>query len=436
MKKILVLAITIFLICSSFVGCKKDESNTKAKNELEISTYAKNKYLEEVAKEYQKQNPDVKINVITFANDLTMEVSNEKEYSEDNSPQDYIKNINTAFIAKKGSDIINMDVLPYYKYASSSYLADLSEFMENDNEFKKDEYYNKILDSLKIDSKLYMMPIDYMAYIGGVNKNFSNDIKSYKVSNFLDLGYEKLKDKDEKGVYIYDNPYDLFNILYEENYTKLVDLDAKKSNFNSDEFKNILDNIDMLKKENLLIDSNDMGEENYSKYFKYDSIWTQDLLMPYFGFNDDFVDMNPIKDCDDKVYFDVIHSYAINENSNNKELAWDFIKFMINEESQSSPGIFPINKKALNNAYKEQIRQMLNDANENGMPLNDDVDKICDEYIAKISDFSEQINTYHFKDYNIDNIVKEQVRAFIDDKKNKEDVINAISMKVDTYLQE
>jgi multiple sugar transport system substrate-binding protein len=436
LKKTLLLIITLLLICLSFVGCNTNDSDKKVGKELEISTYAKNTYLEEVAKEYQKQNPDIKINIITFANDLTMEVSNEKEYSEDNSPRDYIKNINTAFIAKKGSDIINMDVLPYYKYASSSYLADLSELIENDSEFKKDEYYSKILDSLKVNSKLYMMPIDYMAYIGGVNKNFSSDINNYKVSNFLDLGYKNLKDKDEKGVYVYDDPYDLFNILYEENYTKLVDLDAKKSNFNSNEFKNILDNINMLKKENLLIDSNDIGEENYLKYFKYDSIWTQDLLTPHFGFNDDFVDMNLIKDCDDKVYFDVIHSYAINENSNNKELAWDFIKFMINEESQSSPGIFPINKKALNNSYKEQIRQMLNDANENGMALDDDVDKICDEYIAKLSDFSEQINTYHFKDYNIDNIVKEEVKAFIDEKKDKDDVINAISMKVDTYLQE
>lgn len=63
-----------------------------------------------------------------------------------------------------------MDPFPVSKYVNKKMLANLSEMMEKDLSFPKDQVYGNLLDGLKLNGSLYYMPMSfYMDFLWKTN---------------------------------------------------------------------------------------------------------------------------------------------------------------------------------------------------------------------------------------------------------------------------
>ncbi|MDR1559079.1 MAG: extracellular solute-binding protein [Clostridiales bacterium] len=75
---------------------------------------------------------------------------------------------NTKINVKAYADIIGIDVLPWYRYATGGQFEDLTAYMEQDPDFQMSDYRENIIDAMKLDGKQYVLPLDYsfnlMAY--------------------------------------------------------------------------------------------------------------------------------------------------------------------------------------------------------------------------------------------------------------------------------
>ncbi|MDO3678249.1 hypothetical protein [Paenibacillus ehimensis] len=78
-----------------------------------------------------------------------------------------IARMNTELLSgKEAADLIVLDPFPVSKYVNKKMLANLSEMMEKDLSFPKDQVYGNLLDGLKLNGSLYYMPMSfYMGFL-------------------------------------------------------------------------------------------------------------------------------------------------------------------------------------------------------------------------------------------------------------------------------
>ena len=143
LKRLLILLLLPFIMCSC------------AKNNIENISFSswgsitETQILSELIKEYERENPNVKINFIHI-------------------PQNYFQKIHLLFASHTAPDVIfiNNLYLPIY----SSQLEDLSVVID------QKEFYNTALDALKDNGILYAVPRDISNFVFFYNKNITGEI--------------------------------------------------------------------------------------------------------------------------------------------------------------------------------------------------------------------------------------------------------------------
>lgn len=109
--------------------------------------------VKQAVSDYQFKHPELYVSyevAITGNNGMTLD--------------DALKNLTTELAAGKGPDILLMDNIPYESYVKKDVLMDISSiFAEMEGSF-----FDSIIDSFKIDNKLYTMPVAFsIPVIGG-----------------------------------------------------------------------------------------------------------------------------------------------------------------------------------------------------------------------------------------------------------------------------
>ncbi len=145
LKRLLILLIVPFILCS----CSK-----KSVEEIKFSSWGsitETQILNHLISEYEKENPDVKINFIHI-------------------PQNYFQKLHLLFASSTAPDVIfiNNLYLPLY----TNHLEDLSGIIN------PEDYYPQSLAALSKDGKLYAIPRDISNFVFFYNKNITGEINS------------------------------------------------------------------------------------------------------------------------------------------------------------------------------------------------------------------------------------------------------------------
>lgn len=423
--------------CLMLASCDMNKNIKKpAEVNLSVSTYATNVFLEESAQAYMSENPHVNIEIITYDPTLSEQITDGDNFylvaNDLVSFKKYIKSIDASLMAHTGTDIIAMDVLPFYKYIEDKYLVDINEFMDNDETFNRDDYFNNLFTNMEHNGKLYAVPLDYDAYIYSV---LSTDLPlSGKVSEVIADGEQMVLSSNDGSMYMCEGAYPLFKILYEENYNKFLSFEEKKADFTSDEFRQILATVKELVDNNAVSDVSSLNP--YTYYLNYDSIWSEDELMPYFGIMLGYGDEMLAKDYNNKGYYTVPHAVSISSSSQNKEESWKFIKYMLSEKMQNSASVYPINKNSLEEGFKANLLETLDKMEKKGIPLVKSSEEIAEEHTQKILTLSDELEQYHFKDPVIEQIIRTEVQRYFTNKQGEDETIQNIQLQVTEYLNE
>ena len=163
----------VILICISILLCSCSKSNIEEISFSSWGSVTEIQILKKLITDYEKENPDIKINFIHI-------------------PQNYFQKIHLLFASSTEPDVIfiNNLYLPLY----SSHLENLNSIIN------QQDFYSQSLDVLSYDGKLLAVPRDISNFIFFYNRNITGEIKpDWSFDDFKNL-IDKVSDKNHYGV--------------------------------------------------------------------------------------------------------------------------------------------------------------------------------------------------------------------------------------------
>jgi len=485
-------------------------------------------FLEDAVALFEEKYPGTKINLESYSEMPEIRTDGQTtaiRMTDDDSQkkEEYITETNTRLMGGRGADVFAVDVLPFYKYAEAGQFENLRVYMGADEGFDIADYRQNIIEASAYKNGLYIFPIAYsFNYIAFDGSLFGEEEQAliladdeYTFQELIGLGLAAF-DRSGGARMFGLPPNRMFASMFEQDYGRYVDIEKRTANFNDGQFAELLKTV-MEYSENGYISeavrrptdgsmpsmNGFVRTENEQYLFKSKSI--MQLLQTMnttatFGVrmyssgtgnedNDEIAGF--ITGSGGEKKYEFTQAYAINSNSGNKALAWEFVKFLAGEEMQTSSmrimGL-PVNRKALEERTKQQITgelflnaaPMMPGGPGGGMPVGAQPDgrtegqsrpqqksepgvkepdderqrdiqefldgissemdaeqqAVYDEYLRIVNTLSNKVNTYLVKDTIIENIIDTEVNAFFEGTKTADEAAAALQNKVQLYLDE
>lgn len=381
---------------------------------------------------YQSEHPDVLIN-------YTYAIENGEASNANLS--DTIRALNTELLAGNGADILVLDGLPRDSYVEKGVLEDISDLIKP---LVDDETLNKnIMQNYLSDSSCYYVPLRFQVPLAYGNKEVVEAMPS------LDAMIALLENKDVTG---------LFNNIGAENFANLFwalyskELVTDEKTINEETLGKYLDMLQSLMEK--------LGEESIFNFgttqLQVDNAIELDRgFSMYFGENnksETFVEqLLSLSDCqvtlagarEVGMYYSTFDNQyiesglvGINKASKNKELAKEFLAYLLGEKVQSSTAFdgFPVNAKALDGVMNEVDRLQ-------GMSIAIDteirqIEAPDEEQVKELYDKMKELDNPISYDYMLSSLVIDQVKDFLEDKVSKEEAVQNIMNVAKGYLAE
>lgn len=298
-----------------------------------------------VAKEFEAMHPHVKITVepgITVEEmmDTEMYPATESRYTQ--------KRI-VELMSGEAPDIMEMSGISISRYAGSGLLCDLYSFGDFDQAFPADEFYTGMLKGAETEKGLFAIPISGYPSVMWVNQEVAGllDIdlqamESVTIRDLLDMYRSAVEQGIVEDSFVLDSDMTAVSLIANE-YPALLDRAEGKALFDSDEFCELLEKTksadfanpvavgyqgssvtgtaDTFDTTTRLVNSGSFGRQNLLLY-KIGSLKAEPI---------------PIVTASGQRMFSG-NTFAITENSKNKELAWEFLKFAISFQNMDEQG--------------------------------------------------------------------------------------------------
>lgn len=297
LKKILILFICVFIFC----GCceKKDVEEISFASWGSVTEV---KILKNVIKNFEKENPNIKINFIHI-------------------PQNYFQKLHLLFASNSAPDVlfINNLYLPVY----ANHLFDLTD------KFNEKDFYKQSFEGLSYNKKLFAVPRDISNLIFYVNTDIVTlPSKDWKIEDLLEIS-TKIANSETFGISFEEDIYwaqpylAYYGEVFDENF------DPKKS-------KGLNFYIDLRDKYKIAPTKSQVGSSTLAQMFLDGKIafylsgrWLYPKISEKADFNWSvitFPNSNNLQPCDSS-------GWAISKNSSHKESSLKFIKYLSSKET-------------------------------------------------------------------------------------------------------
>lgn len=447
---------------------KAAEGDIVEKYTMDFASVYLDDNLKDAIIEFNKQSEDCRINYI--------------DYSKYNTDDDYeagIKQLNQDIIKGNIPDLFNAAELPLENYTSKSLIADLSQYMNEDADFDKSKYFENILNITAEDGKIYsLIPSFNLTMLVGDKEYFNGNIK-ISMDDLINLK----KKYPESSLFEY---YVTRGELLTGSYgAPIISAFAAANNgngdFNSGEFAKYLELI------------KDVQEEfNWDEYYQNNPDAYDDstmylekrvlLQMQYLGnvrslrymkrsHGDNYAFAGfPVPDENSNgIFVSPQCEIAVSAKSVMKKEAWDFMKYLLDEEYQKNTYGMPLMKSVFDDAAESFIKEEEErkardeqaDKNNGGagdgsmevlpMPraaVSDSVIiggsggmqqariYVTQDDVDKVYELIESADSVVRRDDEINKIIEEEAGAYFAGKKSVNDVANIIQSRVEIYNSE
>ena len=401
-----------------------------------------------------------------------IEVKDYAEFDTDGSGKASLQKLNTEILAGNVPDILDTSNLPLRQYGSKGILEDLWPFIDKDPDLGRDKLMTRPLEANQQDGKLYEIFSNFtIRTVAGTTK-IVGDRMSWTLADLREA-----LSKMPEGCAIfgeYDTKANMLDTVVSLNMDQFVDWETGKCNFDSDQFKAMLEfcntfpaefnyeNYDWDEwegEESRILSGKQMLSQTYLSNFD----WTLQSLNALHNGEYSFVGY-PREDGGCGSSFSFYSGIAMTSSCKDKDGAWSFIRQVLlpTEEERAgaryyySGGNFSVNKadfdKAMENALTPQYETdadgnnildeegnpipvnygsiWVNDTTEIKMkaPTQSDVDKVLALY--------EQVDSIYRRDDKIMESVLEVASQYFAGDKPLNDAASLIQNKVTLYVNE
>ena len=454
-------------------------------------------FLLEAAAMFEEKHPGTTINIETFSampEMRTMETEDGGMVSVtmvEDDPQartDYINRISAQLMSGAGPDILAMDVLPIHRLARAGFLEDLSAYMHADPHFDLGEFRTNIFEAASFDGGMWFVPLDYRFTFytfdstlipAGQAAGFGPD-RAFTTRQLLETG----SSLHDGSAMLFNTPDftpgmrgmwgSIFAMLLNESFSDFVDLERRTANFDDGRFAALLTSIQEYAErgyiqqglsggmdfERIMSDFDRQPTERTFFKTKNSGMLAMEFLrdadneMRTWGgglhmIEDDDQIAGMAADANGNVAFTFTHGYAINSNSQNKRLAWEFIKFLLSHELQTSPNAMmrmgrPVRLSAVHPQAETffgwmtgEMTMIFGDPRGQAAPaLSDEMREVLYAYIKTADIMSDQINTMNMRDVIITDIIAAEAALFFDGTKSADQVAASLQSRLQLILSE
>lgn len=284
------------------------------------------------AMEYMRRHPDV---FIDLRSTPSLRLTDYEKYSD---------SLTDSLSAGTSADITLLDYFfPIRKVAAEATLVNFEELIESDREAERSDFFENILDAVKSEGGLYVMPLSFDVNPYMMNKEYTHlldkPFEEYKSFDYRDMMsiYEKALARQTDGDMLYmdnntpdsssaftyaldlqslDNDtktIDIYNEFKRDLVEKAVSLPVMSA---SDETKCRLSDFFFAPEINTLFADSSAGNGTY--------------LDCFMGYEDiKYTSPVPLADFGGNVHFMLYQSAIISRNCQEIETAWDFLKFLM-----------------------------------------------------------------------------------------------------------
>lgn len=429
-KVIITVSICILMVLTLF-GCNSENDNNNNSDLLTIYVVNESPIIR-LIDAYNDSNKSDKINVVEIQDGDTL---NSK--------------LSAELMAGKGPDIVLYDssyngISNMEKMMALDVFADYNELIKNDSSDSSIDlknYNEVVMDSGIYNGKRYFMPISYMPNFLITTTKLSDE---YSIDTSKSITYEKLPkvlskylNKAKKS----DNMSGFYNVN-EELYALIdsnIDFFNKTNTLQSDKF---LNNLNALSELILPADKNNsLGTDPLELVLKGNTMFASlyqitgsepngmGYIYYYFKSNSQTpLIMNNLSDSEETSSAFIDKGFLINNNSDKKESAFKFVKYMLSEDVQCNSEVgLPVNKAA----QKKLIEEIDLDS------YNMEKDSDYNNFISNYSNALDGINKCGFRnDYFNNSIINDVVSKYVSGDITEKQFIKEIQGKTQLYLNE
>ncbi len=443
--------LSIFLIINGCSGNSDSPADKNASGTLKMYMYSYDEAIQPAISRFNDFS-SIKINADVVNGSSQAEL------------EEYRNKITTSILAGEGPDIIVDYPATFpslWKMAQNGAFCDLNEYIDKDSGFKLSDYYSQPMEGGVINGKRYFMPVSFAIQLMwstegilnkyGININEDNWTWEEFVKCFRKFSSAN-ENRDDK--YFAGATFGFESIIL-GCWPEFVDYSNKKTYFNSSAFMEMLEAYKAVYPK-ILPDSKLEMPELYFKFMKEESLifvrqsstlwslWLHNTAVNKLLGSEMRVYPFPYGAGGTKINGQIYRFAAVNAASRYKEEAFEFVKLLLSEESQSKNeeefSWLPVNKKAYERAKKKYAgtegndKSILNFSPEGSQQYTSV--SLQDELLLKLDGYLNNMDRCSYIDNNILQIIKEEVQAYIAGRQDADQTARDIDNKSALYMEE
>lgn len=393
------------------------------KGEITISCLSENEFLSAAAKQFMDLYPDVTITI---------------NASEAGTVEEYQTYLNTRIMSGKAEDIIFNSFLPMAKYSEMGVFEDLSKYISMTPEFNDENYFMNVLQAARQDGgEIYMIP--YMASFSVIGfsdgllegqTDIRSTLETWEKAGFsqsVDLVRQLVTESKKKNVFlIHSNELSYTNSLLGDSLEKFIDVEERKVYLDNTEYIDLLNAVKELSAQDLFGSNVSFYNEDYSFAISKD----YDVQAAYYCLaqDSDQTYCMPLMDAKGNVAINANYCIALNSASGNKDLAWEFMKYLLSEDVQTLPSLHGL---AVNRQGFEASVARYHTFYENN---NSGIEEA--EYGALLVGWMEQVNSCDLVDPVIWDLLNAENEKFFSGMQTAEQTAKNLQKQIDQYFNE
>lgn len=307
---------------------------------------------------------DVRNLIIDFnrkSDDCRIVIKDYSEYNTDENSNAGLTKLTTELLAGNVPDIIDLSGLPYTQLASKGILADLYPYIDSDEEFSRDDFFQNVFRALEVNGKLCSTCANFSvnALVG------ASRVVGDKIGWTYEQFYEALAKMPEgcEPLDVSATCYDVLSTCLALDLNQYMDWGSGKCRFDSDDFKQMLvftsifpekfdwENFEWTEESNQdtrIAEGRQMLMQAYIS--SVSDIRYYDF---YFGGDATYVGYPTLSGTGNML--GTGSGFAMSENSTHKDQVWKFLRQFYTEDTQSNVWSLPTNKNVFNKLLQKEM---------------------------------------------------------------------------------
>lgn len=378
-----------------------------------------------------------------------------KDYSNYATEDDYMagySQLNMDIISGNIPDIIDLSNQTIENYANKGVLADLYTLMDSDSDISREDFVPGLLQAFETNGKLYSMITDFtiMTVLG--LSSVVGDQPGWTFDQMM-AAYEKMP---EGAAIFSDMTKDwLLSYSLQLSLSQFIDSDTGKCSFNSDGFIKLLEfansfpeEYDYTKYEDGSYVSDFVRMREGSLMLTQVYLYSFDAYQEHKGYyGDNFTYIGFPTENGNGASFNSNSYYGVSAKSANIEGAWQFIKYLVSDDYQTTAiWSFPVTMSAFSKKAEDYMKpntyinedgeevEYENIWNMDGIEIK--MDPLTQEDIDALLAYISSVDQVYNYDNSMMEIITEETAAYFAGQKSASETANLIQNRVQTYISE